>query len=158
AEMTVDGIDVVFCAVESAAARELEQRLAKDLPVISTASAHRYESDVPILIPAVNGRHADLIAAQKRNRGWNGLVVPIPNCTTTGMAIALAPIQASFGIERVVMTSMQATSGAGRSPGVVALDIIDNVIPFISKEEEKVEKETKKILGALAGDMIDPAP
>ena len=157
AAMTTDGIDVVFCAVESAAARELEQRLAKDVPVISTASAHRYEHDVPILIPAINGNHADLIAAQQKNRGWNGFVVPIPNCTTTGLAIALAPLHLSFGVELVVMTSLQATSGAGRSPGVIALDIVDNVIPFISKEEEKVEKETKKILGHLAGDVIEPA-
>ncbi len=158
ASLSTDGIDVVFCAVESAAARELEQRLAKEVPVISTASAHRYEHDVPILIPAVNGHHADLIAAQRKNRGWRGFVVPIPNCTTTGMAIALAPLHANFGIEKVVMTSMQAASGAGRSPGVVALDIVDNIIPFISKEEEKVEKETKKILGMLAGDVVEPAP
>ncbi len=158
ANMTTDGVDVVFCAVESAAARELEPRFAKDVPVISTASAHRYDHDVPILIPAVNGHHADLIAAQRKNRGWSGFVVPIPNCTTTGMAIALAPLHLAFGIERVVMTSLQATSGAGRSPGVIALDIVDNIIPYISKEEEKVEKETKKILGTLAGDLIEPAP
>jgi aspartate-semialdehyde dehydrogenase len=158
ADMTPDGLDVIFCAVESAAARELEQRLAKNVPVISTASAHRYEHDVPILIPAVNGNHAELIAVQRKNRGWNGFVVPIPNCTTTGLAIALAPLHLSFGIDKVVMTSMQATSGAGRSPGVVALDIVDNIIPYIAKEEEKVEKEAKKILGTVTGDVIEPAP
>jgi aspartate-semialdehyde dehydrogenase len=158
AAMTTDGVDVVFCAVESAAARELEPRFAKDVPVISTASAHRYDPDVPILIPAVNGAHAELIEGQRRRRGWKGFVVPIPNCTTTGLAITLAPLHSAFGVERVVMTSLQATSGAGRSPGVVALDIVDNIIPFISKEEEKVEIEAKKILGFVRGDAIEPAP
>lgn len=157
ATMSADGVDVIFCAVESAAARELEQRFAKEVPVISTASAHRYEPDVPIMIPAINGSQADLIEAQKKNRGWNGFVVPIPNCTTTGLAIALAPLYAHFGIERVVLTSMQAVSGAGRSPGVVALDAVDNIIPYIPKEEEKVEKETRKILGTLDGEGIKPA-
>jgi aspartate-semialdehyde dehydrogenase len=157
AEMTTDGIDLVFCAVESDAAKELEPRYAKTVPVISTASAFRYEKDVPLLIPAVNSAHSDLIATQKKNRGWKGFIVPIPNCTTTGLAVALAPLHQNFGVDRVVMTSMQATSGAGRSPGVVALDIVDNIIPFINKEEEKVEKEAKKILGTLSGDAIEPA-
>lgn len=156
AQMSLDGLDLVFAAVESDAAKELEPKYAEKLPVISTASAFRYEADVPILIPAVNGAQAELIRLQQKNRGWKGFVTPIPNCTTTGLAIAVAPLERAFGVEKILMTSMQAVSGAGRSPGVIALDITDNVIPFIAKEEEKVEREMKKILGKLDGNAITP--
>jgi aspartate-semialdehyde dehydrogenase len=155
--MSLDGVDLVFTAIESEPAKELEPHYAERAPVISTASAFRYEPDVPIIIPAVNGAHAELLKVQQKRRGWSGFIVPIPNCTTTGMAIALAPLHQQFGIEKVVMTSLQAVSGAGRSPGVIALDIVDNVIPFIKGEEGKVEKETQKILGVVAGDGISPA-
>jgi aspartate-semialdehyde dehydrogenase len=127
------------------------------MPVFSTASAFRYEPDVPVLIPGVNLAQAPLIDVQRRRRGWKGYIVPGPNCTTTGLAITLKPLAAAFGVEKVIMTSLQATSGAGRTPGVAALDIVDNVIPYIAKEEEKVEKETKKILGRLDGEGIAPA-
>src|SRR5262245_2007059 len=150
-------VDLVFTAVESDAAAELEPRYAKTTPVVSTASAFRYEKDVPIFIPGVNLDHDRLIAVQKRNRGWKGFVTPVPNCTTTGLAMTLKPIQDAFGIRQVIMTSMQSCSGAGRSPGVMGLDVIDNVIPYIPKEEEKVEKETQKILGTVAGDTVSPA-
>ncbi len=139
--------DLVFSCIESDAARSIEPLFAKHCAVISTASAFRYEKDVPLIIPQVNPQHAELIETQKSNRGWNGFVVPIPNCTTTGLAITLKPLDDAFGLKNVVMTSLQAVSGAGRSPGVRALDITDNIIPFISGEEEKVEKETQKILG-----------
>lgn len=145
--MRTDGLAAVFTAVESDAARELEPVYAKDIPVFSTASAFRYEEDVPILLPAVNGQHFSMVDAQQKNRGWKGYIIPVPNCTTTGMVHTLKPIADAYGLASVTMTSLQAVSGAGRSPGVLALDITDNVIPFISKEEEKVEKETKKILG-----------
>lgn len=143
------GLDLVFCAVESDAAKVLEPRLAAHVPVVSTASAFRYEPDVPVFLPAVNMEHAALIEVQRRRRGWGGFITPGPNCTTTGMAIALKPILDRFGLERVVMTSLQSCSGAGRSPGVIGLDIIDNIVPFIPKEEEKVEIETRKILGRI---------
>lgn len=155
--MSLDGVDLVFSAVESDAARALEERYAEHVPVVSAASAFRYEPDVPVLIPAVNGDHAALIEIQQARRNWRGFVVPIPNCTTTGLAIALAPLERNFGVERVVMTSMQSTSGAGRSPGVIAQDIVDNIVPFIPKEEEKVARETRKILGELDDDSIEPA-
>jgi aspartate-semialdehyde dehydrogenase len=158
AQMTCDGLDLVFTAVESDAAKMLEPRFAEKLPVISTAAAFRYEPDVPVFLPAVNLQHAALIDVQKKRRGWKGFVTPGPNCTTTGLAITLKPLEDAFGIERVIMTSMQAVSGAGRSPGVLGLDIIDNVVPYISKEEEKVERETKKILGKFSGDGIVDAP
>jgi aspartate-semialdehyde dehydrogenase len=150
-------VDLVFTAVESDAARELEPRYAKTTPVISTASAFRYEPDVPVFIPGVNLDHDRLIPVQKRNRGWSGFVTPVPNCTAMGLAMTLKPLHAAFGLSRVLMTSLQACSGAGRSPGVIALDILDNVVPYIPKEEEKVERETRKILGTVAGDAIRPA-
>jgi len=155
--MSLEGVQLVFSAVESEPARDLESRYAEHVPVISTASAFRYEPDVPILIPAINGDHAKLISVQRERRGWKGFVVPVANCTTTGLAIALAPLHQHFGVDKVIVTSLQATSGAGRSPGVISQDIVDNVVPYISKEEAKVAKETRKILGTLQGELINPA-
>jgi aspartate-semialdehyde dehydrogenase len=150
-------VDLVFAAVESDAARELEPRFAQTTPVVSTASAFRYEEDVPVFIPGVNLNHADLIQVQRRQRGWNGFITPVPNCTTMGLAMTLKPLADAFGIRQVLMTSLQSCSGAGRSPGVMALDIVDNVIPYIPKEEEKVQRETQKILGQINQDRIEPA-
>jgi aspartate-semialdehyde dehydrogenase len=155
-ELDLSQIDMVFSAVESGAARALEERFAPRVPVVSTSSAFRYEDDVPILVPGVNLEHAVLVKRQQRERGWKGFVAPIPNCTTTGLVMALAPLAREFGLRSVVMTSLQALSGAGRSPGVAALDIVDNVIPFIANEEQKVERETRKILGRLEGERVAP--
>ena len=149
--------DLIFTAVESEDAKEIEPRFAKTTPVISTAAAFRYEQDVPILIPGINDNHAELLSVQRKNRGWQGFISPLPNCTTTGLAITLKPILDRFGVQKVFMTSMQALSGAGRSPGVIALDIMDNVIPYIPKEEEKVQVETKKILGKMDSMTIMPS-
>ena len=156
ADLDLSGIDLVFSAVESGAARALEERYAPHVPVISTSSAFRYEDDVPILVPGVNLEHAALVKRQQRERGWKGFVAPIPNCTATGLVVALAPLVRHFGVRSVIMTSMQALSGAGRGPGVHSMDILDNVIPFIPKEEEKVQTETAKILGRLDGDRVAP--
>ncbi|MDQ3265817.1 MAG: aspartate-semialdehyde dehydrogenase [Myxococcota bacterium] len=156
ADVKADGYDLMFSAVEADVARELEPRLARDIPVISAASAFRYEEDVPLIIPPINAAHTALIKEQLRRRGTRGYIVPIPNCTTTGLAITLAPLEQAFGVQAVLMTSMQAISGAGRSPGVIALDIVDNVVPYIHKEEGKVEVETKKILGHLEKGAITP--
>lgn len=158
ASMTTDGVRLVFSAVEADIARELEPRCAANVPVISTASAFRYEPDVPVFLPGVNWDHVALIDVQRKKRGWKGFVSPGPNCTTVGLAMTLKPLDDAFGVSRVIMTSMQALSGAGRSPGVSAMDILDNIIPYIPKEEEKVERETCKILGKLSGDAIAPAP
>ena len=155
AQLDPSGFDLVFTAVESDAAREIEPRLAKHLPVFSTASAFRYEADVPIAVPGVNLEHLDLVETQRRERGWKGFVVPLPNCTTMGMVVTLKPLLDAFGIKQVFMTSMQGLSGAGRSPGVAALDVLDNIIPYIVGEEEKVAKETGKILGKVSGGKID---
>lgn len=143
--------DLIFSCVESDVAKMLEPKYAKHTPVISTASTFRYENDVPLIIPQVNPEQTKLIDTQKKNRGWNGFICPIPNCTTTGLAITLKPLDTAFKIKNIFMTSMQAISGAGRNPGVKALDIIDNIIPYISGEEEKVEAETQKILGKKIG-------
>jgi len=158
AELSTKDIDLVFSAIESGPAKTLEPQYAAEVPVISTASAFRYEDDVPILIPGVNPGHARLLETQRKRRNWKGFITPDPNCTTIGLAITLKPLLDAFGLRSVIMTSMQAMSGAGRSPGVIGLDILDNVIPFIPSEEEKVQKETQKILGVLAGDHIEPAP
>jgi aspartate-semialdehyde dehydrogenase len=152
------GLDVLFSATESDVAQEQEPRFARTTPVISTASAFRYEADVPLLVPNVNMSHAALLEAQRKNRGWKGFIVPFPNCTVTGLVITLKPLADRFGLEAVVVTTMQGLSGAGRSPGVIGLDILDNVIPYIPKEEEKVEKELHKIFGTLSGGAIQPHP
>src|SRR5215470_17715279 len=150
ATLDAGSVDLVFAAVESNAARELEPLYARAVPVVSTAAAFRYEPDVPIALPGVNlATHLALVQEQRRRRGWKGFVLPLPNCTTVGLAISLKPLLDAFGLERVLMTSMQGISGAGRSPGVVALDIVDNIVPYIPGEEEKVERESVKILGVL---------
>ncbi|MCL6563068.1 MAG: aspartate-semialdehyde dehydrogenase [Firmicutes bacterium] len=153
-----ESVDVIFTAVESDVARELEPRFAATTPTFSTASLFRQEPDTPLMIAGVNHHHAELIRVQQRRRGWKGFVVPIPNCTVTGLAITLKPLADAFGLTRVLMVSMQAVSGAGRSPGVRTLDSLDNILPYIPKEEEKVRSELGKILGRLEGEAIVPTP
>ncbi len=155
--LDASSVDLVFSCIDSGPARELEPRYAAHCPVVSTASAFRMEPDVPILLPGVNMDHVALLERQRERRGWKGFITPNPNCTTVGLAITLAPLHREFGIRRLHMVSMQAVSGAGRSPGVIALDVVDNIIPYIPKEEAKVEAETLKILGDLDGDTIRPA-
>ncbi|MBI1816480.1 MAG: aspartate-semialdehyde dehydrogenase [Deltaproteobacteria bacterium] len=158
AELNLRGIDLVFSAVESDVARELEPKYAATTPVVSNASAFRYHDDVPILVPGVNLDHIGLLDLQRRHHGWKGFITPLPNCTTIGMVIAIKPLYDAFGITRCFMTSMQGLSGAGRSPGVIGLDIVDNIIPYVHGEEEKVSKETGKILGRLVEGGIVAAP
>lgn len=155
-ELDVSQLDLVFSAVESVAARDIETKMAADVPVISTSSAYRYEEDVPILIPGVNDDQAELLEVQKKNRNWKGWVAPLPNCTTTGLAITLKPLLEKYGAKKVLMTSMQAISGGGKS-GVTAMGITDNILPYIPKEEGKVKKETRKILGKLKDGKIEDA-
>ena len=155
-ELDVSQLDLVFSAVESEAARNIETRMAAELPVISTSSAYRYEEDVPILIPGINDEQTELLEIQKKNRNWKGWVAPLPNCTTTGLAITLKPLLEKFGAKKVMMTSMQAISGGGKS-GVSAMGITDNIIPYIPKEEGKVRMETRKILGKLKDGKIEDA-
>ena len=155
-ELDVSQLDLVFSAVESEAARDIETKMAADLPVISTSSAYRYEDDVPILIPGINDEQTELLDIQKKNRNWKGWVAPLPNCTTTGLAITLKPLLEKYGAKKVMMTSMQAISGGGKS-GVSAMGITDNILPYIPKEEGKVRQETRKILGKLKDGKIEDA-
>ena len=155
-QIDISELDLVFSAVESVAARDIETKFAKHLPVISTSSAYRYEEDVPILIPGVNDEQAELLETQKKNRDWKGWVAPLPNCTTTGLAITLKPLLDEYGAKKVMMTSMQAISGGGKT-GVSAMGITDNILPYIPKEEGKVRKETRKILGKLKDGKIEDA-
>ena len=159
AKLRTDGLDLVFTAIETEPARELEPIYAKSVPVLSTASAFRYEADVPVVVPGVNvAAHVPLLEHQRKRRGWRGFVLPQSNCTVVGLVVSLKPIADAFGIKRVLLTTMQGLSGAGRSPGVIGLDVIDNLIPYIPKEEEKVATEAGKILGRLGEGEIVPHP
>lgn len=156
---TAAGSDAVICfsGLPTDQAREYEPRLAQDgHVVVSNASAHRMWPDVPLLIPEVNADHTGLIATQRGGRGWSGAIVTNPNCTATGLTIALRPILDRFGITRVSVFSMQALSGAGY-PGVASLDVLDNVLPYIGNEEEKVETEPQKMLGRCHDGAVEPA-
>lgn len=142
--------DLVFSSLPSEVAGEIEEAFARaGYPVISNSSNHRMDEDVPLLIPEVNATHIDIIPFQKKRRGYDrGFIVTNPNCSAIALALALAPLQKAFGLRTVLVTTMQAISGAGY-PGVASLDIADNVIPYIKNEEEKVEKEPLKIFGSL---------
>jgi len=149
---------VVFSALDAAPARELEPAFARAGAVVfSNASAFRMEPDVPLLVAEVNPDHLGLLAEQRRQRGWTGAILCNPNCTTTVLVMALAPLHEAFGVEAVLMTSLQAASGAGW-PGVPSLDLLGNVIPHIRGEEQKVAVETGKLLGRLEGNAIRCAP
>jgi len=145
-------VDLVFSALPGDIAGPIEESFATELPVLSKAAAHRMEDDVPLLIPEVNPEHLELIPIQKRRRGWSGFISTDPNCSTIQLALTLKPLM-KFGLRKVIVTTMQALSGAGY-PGVPSLDIIDNIIPYIAKEEEKIETETKKILGVFDGERV----
>jgi aspartate-semialdehyde dehydrogenase len=149
---------LVFSALPSAVAREVEPRFAQaGYGVCSNASAFRYEPDVPLVIPEVNAGHTALIERQRTERDWPGFIVTSPNCTTTGVVMPLKPLDNAFGLRRVLATSMQAISGAGY-PGVASLDILDNVLPYIGGEEEKIERETQLLLGRMVDDRRVEAP
>jgi aspartate-semialdehyde dehydrogenase len=140
---------IVFSALPSSVACEVEPAFARaGYAVCSNASAYRQEPGVPLLIPEVNADHVQMIERQQEERGWSGLLVTSPNCTTTGIVMPLKPLDDAFGLRRVFASSMQAISGAGY-PGVPSLDILGNVVPFIRGEEEKTEQETRLLLGQL---------
>jgi aspartate-semialdehyde dehydrogenase len=145
--------DVAFSALPSKIAKLQEAKFAEHIPVISTASAYRYETDTPVLLPDVNPTHIGMIKGQRKNRGWNGFIVPGPNCTTIGLVTVLKPLIDNFGVDIVSMVSMQSLSGAGekglRSSSEYRLNALKNVIPFIDGEEDKVVIETNKILGSM---------
>ena len=147
---------IVFAALDAGIAAELEPRFAQaGCAVVSNSSALRMQSDVPLVIPEVNPEHIKLLECQTWRRQSGGFVVTNPNCSAIGLVMALAPLEQQFDLETVMAVTMQAVSGAGY-PGVASLDILGNVIPYIAKEEEKMEEETRKVLGQLNGSGIVP--
>jgi aspartate-semialdehyde dehydrogenase len=148
---------IVFSALHNEIAKDLEPQFARaGMVVCSNASSYRREEDVPLLLPEVNAEHVQLVKIQRQQRGWSGCILTNPNCTSTGLTVALKAIDDAFGVKKVFAVSMQALSGAGY-PGVPSLDIIDNVIPNINGEEEKVEWEPRKMLGKLKDGKVDNA-
>jgi aspartate-semialdehyde dehydrogenase len=154
---TPDGApNIIFAALDASIAAEMEPRFADaGCAVVSNSSALRMQEDVPLVIPEVNGGHIKLIDIQGWRKKSGGYVVTNPNCSAIGLVLALAPLDQKFGLETVMAVTMQAVSGAGY-PGVASLDILGNVIPFIKNEEEKMEEETKKLLGQVNGKRIIP--
>jgi aspartate-semialdehyde dehydrogenase len=151
------GPHLMFSALDANAAKDIEPAFAQaGHLVISNARSYRMDPLVPLLIPEINADHLSLLPAQRRERGWSGAIVTNPNCSTVVLSLALAPLR-QFGLKSVLVTTLQAVSGAGY-PGVASLDILGNVVPSISGEEEKMESETQKILGALNGNSVTPHP
>jgi aspartate-semialdehyde dehydrogenase len=147
-EPTIAG-RIAFSALPAPIALEVEPAFAQaGYLVCSNASAFRYEPDVALIIPEVNADHLKLIKRQRAERGWPGLIITSPNCTTTGIVMPLKPLDDAFGLQKVFAVTMQAVSGGGY-PGIPSLDIIDNVVPYIKGEEEKIERETRLLLGTL---------
>ena len=147
---------IIFASVDAAIAREMEPKFAAaGCAVISNSSAFRMAPNVPLVIPEVNAEHLHLIEEQPSRKEGGGYIVTNPNCSTIGLVMALKPIEERFGIEQIFATTMQAVSGAGY-PGVASMDILDNVVPFIGGEEEKMESETLKLLGKLEGHGVAP--
>ncbi len=142
--------DIVFSALPTEAARKLEPEFARaGFTVVSKAAAFRLDERVPLVVPEVNPDHLELVGRQE----WDGAIVADPNCTTTILALPLKPLHDAYGVRRVVVTTLQAASGAGY-PGVPSLDLIDNVVPYIPGEEEKVRDELLKILGRVEGGRV----
>ena len=143
--------EICFSALPAEAAERWEEALAKaGHHVFSNVKTHRMDDDVPLIIAEVNPEHANALDTQRRKRGWTGSIVTNGNCSAITFTLAAAPLHRAFGIEQVVVTTLQALSGAGY-PGVPSLDALDNVVPFIGEEEEKMEQETKKFLGSWDG-------
>jgi aspartate-semialdehyde dehydrogenase len=148
-------VPLAFSALSSRLSADIEPRLAAaGVTVVSNASAHRMLADVPLVIPEVNAAHLALLQHQQQR--WAGAIVTNPNCVTAALAVALAPLHQAFGLERLMITTMQASSGAGY-PGVPSLDLLGNVIPFIDGEEEKIARELNKLLGTIDARGITPA-
>jgi aspartate-semialdehyde dehydrogenase len=148
---------VAFSALDADVAGPIEQAFAKaGAHVVTNTRTHRMEADVPLLIPEANADHLVLIDRQREARGWSGAILANPNCSTAALVLALAPLHRAFEVDRLFVSTMQAVSGAGY-PGVPSLDALGNVIPFIGGEEEKIERESRKILGTLAAAGVEPA-
>jgi aspartate-semialdehyde dehydrogenase len=147
---------IAFSALDADVAGPIEQAFARTGAfVVTNTRTHRMEPDIPLLIPEANADHLVLIDRQREARGWSGAILANPNCSTAALALALAPLHRAFEVEKVFVSTMQAVSGAGY-PGVPSLDTLGNVIPHIGGEEEKIERESRKILGTLGADGVEP--
>ena len=148
---------LLFSAMDASVATDIERAFAQaGHVVVSNSRNHRMERDVPLLVPEINPDHLKLVPQQQRTRGWKGQIVTNPNCSTIVLTMGLAPLK-QFGITKIIVTTLQAISGAGY-PGVASMDIMGNVVPFIGNEEEKMEQETQKIMGEFRGDHIESLP
>jgi len=148
---------LMFSAMDASVAGEIEQAFAHAGHfIVSNSRNHRMLTDVPLLVPEINAHHLGVIEAQRRNHGWSGAIITNPNCSTIALTMGLAPMK-QFGIKKVLVATMQAISGAGY-PGLSAMDIVANAVPYIGSEEEKMESETQKILGDFADGEIRDSP
>ena len=160
-EMTVTNVEptsapkILFSGLDASVAGVVEEALAvSGHTVVSNARNHRMDAVVPLIVPEINSEHLDLLEAQTRIKGWRGNIVTNPNCSAVILAMALAPLR-QFGLKSVLVTTLQAVSGAGY-PGVSSIDILGNIIPIVAGEEEKIETETKKVLGCMRDESIKP--
>ncbi|MPL78079.1 Aspartate-semialdehyde dehydrogenase 2 [bioreactor metagenome] len=149
-------VDILFSSLPTENAAIVEPKFAENFIVASNASAMRMEKDVPLVIPEVNPEFLDIIEVQQKNRNWDGFIVTNPNCSTIALTLTLKPIYDKYDINRVYVSTMQAVSGAGYN-GVPSMAIVDNLVPYIGSEEEKMESETLHLLGDLDGLEIKPA-
>jgi aspartate-semialdehyde dehydrogenase len=148
---------LMFSAMDASVATEIERDFAQaGHIVVSNSRNHRMDADVPLIVSEVNPGHLALLHSQQKTRGWKGMIVTNPNCSTIVLTMALAPLT-QYGIQKIVVATLQAVSGAGY-PGVASMDIVANVVPFIGAEEEKMQQETQKILGTLSNGTIVPLP
>ncbi|MDA4127604.1 MAG: aspartate-semialdehyde dehydrogenase [Thaumarchaeota archaeon] len=154
---SLDDVDAVFSPLPTEVAKTLEPELVRSgFKVITDASPHRMDSVVPLIVPEINPQHLELLERQRKVKKWKGVLVATPNCTAAGLALVLKPLHDALRLKRVLVSTLQAVSGAGY-PGVPSLDIIDNVIPYVKDEEEKIETEPLKMLGEVGRDRISPA-
>ena len=146
-------VDIVFSSLPTEFAAKVEKDFAKDYVVASNASAHRMKKNIPLVIPEVNPQYLDMIDAQQKENNWDGFIVTNPNCSTIALTITLKPIFDNFNLKSVRVSTMQAVSGAGYN-GVPSMAIVDNLVPYIGSEEEKMESETLHLLGSLDGNDV----
>lgn len=148
--------DIVFSSLPTEFAAKVEKDFARDYVVASNASAHRMKKNIPLVIPEVNPEYLDMIDAQQKENNWDGFIVTNPNCSTIALTLSLKPIVDNFNVDAIRVSTMQAVSGAGYN-GVPSMAIVDNLVPYIGSEEEKMESETLHILGNYDGEKVSNA-
>lgn len=149
-------VDIVFSSLPTEFASKVEKDFARDYVVASNASAHRMKKNIPLVIPEVNPEYLDMIDAQQKENNWDGFIVTNPNCSTIALTLSLKPIVDNFNVDAIRVSTMQAVSGAGYN-GVPSMAIVDNLVPYIGSEEEKMESETLHLLGNYDGEKVSNA-